>query len=250
MNSNELHKQIGQLLGNLKDLNTRLLENEGAYSQAEIDEFKSNTLELYDTIHRLQLENWIPPISVAEKEIESVEVVSIPEVIDIIEVTEIQTPIADSEEIKIPISEIKMPSNFDAPKFVPVIEKPTPVAETPKQAKPTEKSILDKINESQSKNSLHEILVSTSDSDGWSDRFTNSKINKIKDAIDISKRFEIQSNLFGGDTHSYVTFINAIESADGLESALEHFKEVAIRYHWNAEAELVMELKSFIYRKY
>ncbi len=247
MNSHELHAQIEALLEQLAALNFQLSAQVGEYPKTQTDLFKAKTLELYDAIHALQMDNWRSAQTKAEHIIQAEPLAKTAEIVDL---EEKPTQNLVVEESNSHVGELKIPSPYDAPKFVPVVEKPIPKIEAPQPAKPIEKSLLDKMNESKSQNSLHEILVSTSESDEWSDRFAKTKITKIKDAIDISKRFEIQSNLFEGDANAYVSFINSIESADGLESALEQFKATAIRYHWNAETELVMELKSFIYRKY
>ncbi|MFM9944782.1 MAG: hypothetical protein ACKVQB_06070 [Bacteroidia bacterium] len=282
MNRKELHIQIDSLLEKLAANNTMLRTHEGRFSQLETDLLRKQCIELYDAINQLHLANMmdkntkpvaeIPKIEVVKKEpepiIEPIIIEPIP--VKVEEKSAIDSAIEKLkeftepkiEEIKkeekveeagmkpVPVAEPKSPISFESPLFEPIVEKPTPVILPPKPPVVEEKSVLDKINEVKPNTTLHETISTKNEENELSHRFANSKIFKIKDAIDISKRFELQSGLFGGDSNAYNISISELEIAGNKEAALELFNRFAIRYHWNAENELAQELKSFIYRKY
>jgi hypothetical protein len=151
------------------------------------------------------------------------------------------------------VTELKKQLNhpiFDAPKFVPISEKQTPIIPPPKRQEVQEKSVLDKISEEKIEKTLHETISTKKDEKELFHGFANSRITKIKDAIDISKRFEIQTRLFGEDSNAYNISINELENAGNIENALKLFTIFTKRYHWDENDELMQELKSFLHRKY
>lgn len=273
MNRKELHSQIDSLLDKLAANNTMLKMREGKFSQLETDLLRKQCIELYDAINQLHLVNMmdknIKPdaeaikLEVVKKEPElkkeepkpepepvKEDVTEEPKISETIITKEPETIEITEEKEVIKVAEQKSQPTFDAPKFVPIVEKPAPVIVPPKVAVIEEKSVLDKISETKSNTTLHETISSKKEENELSHRFANSKIAKIKDAIDISKRFEMQSNLFGGDSNAYNISISELEIAGDKESALELFNRFSTRYHWKADNELALELKSFIYRRY
>ncbi len=274
MNRKELHSQIDLLIERLAANNTSLKEHEGKFSQLETDLLRKQCIELYDAINQLHMVNMMdksskPAIDKTPKEsvIKDLETSKIEKAIEpelpkeeIIKEPELKKEEPEKEaeivtekkeeELIIRIEEQKSKPHYDPPKFVPIVEKPEPVITPPKKPAEPEKSVLDKINEMKSNVSLHESISSKSEENELSHRFANSKIEKIKDAIDISKRFEIQSNLFLADSNAFNISISELENAEDRASAIELFNKFALRYHWKLEDELVQELKSFIYRKY
>lgn len=273
MNRKELHSQIDTLLDKLAANNTMLKTHEGKFSQLETDLLRKQCIELYDAINQLHLANMMdknikPEVEVSklevikkEPELKKTETKPEPEAIKenkIVDPVVSETllnkepesiEIIEEKEV-VKVIEQKSKPTFDAPKFVPIVEKPAPVIAPPKAAVIEEKSVLDKISETKSNTTLHETISSKKEENELSHRFANSKIAKIKDAIDISKRFEMQSNLFGGDSNAYNISISELEIAGDKESALELFNRFSTRYHWKADNELALELKSFIYRRY
>ena len=273
MERNELHNQIDLLLEKLAANNKNLSNHEGKFSQLETDLLRKQCIELYDAINQLHLVNMMDKSSQtiidlkskeAEiKEPEIVEVIAEPELnLDLGE--EIPTPLVEIEEEKIkpeivsipepeipkPIVEFKNTPSYEPQRFEPVAEKPVAVVVPDIKPKVEEKSILDKMNETNPRNSLHETLSSKKEENELSHRFANSKIASIKSAIDISKRFELQSNLFGGDSNAYNNSLSEMDNASSKETALELFNSFASKYNWKQDNELAMELKSFIYRKH
>jgi hypothetical protein len=276
-----LHSQIEVLLEKLAANNKNLSGHEGKFSQLETDLLRKQCIELYDAINQLHMENMmssgdrqvivepavspiiepepfieppvkdniLPTIEIEEEaEIPELEAIAKSEPEPFFEkiMPEPELVIEKPEVLEVPIK--TNPSKFDAPKFEPIADKP--IKPTPQKLITEEKSVLDRISETSTNTSLHETISSKKEENELSHRFANSKIEKIKDAIDISKRFELQSNLFGGDSHAYNISISELESAEGKEVCLELFNRFATRYHWKPDNELAMELKSFVYRKY
>lgn len=279
MKRKELHSQIEVLLEKLAANNKNLSVHEGKFSQLETDLLRKQCIELYDAINQLHLANMMsrdepkvaaepiiaPPIEPEpfveppvkdnilpiveieeEVEIPELEVITKPEPLFEKIALEPELVIEKQEVLEVPLK--TNPSKFDAPKFEPIADKP--IKPAPQKLITEEKSVLDRISETSTNTSLHETISSKKEENELSHRFANSKIEKIKDAIDISKRFELQSNLFGGDSHAYNISISELENSENKEVCLELFNRFATRYHWDHDNELAMELKSFVYRKY
>lgn len=136
------------------------------------------------------------------------------------------------------------------PQFIPIEEKPAPVYIPPTKTINTEKSVLDKISHEQKTKTIHDHISSKNEEKLLHDTFPNSKIASIPSAIDISKRFEIQNNLFGGQSQAYSQAIRSLEDAGDKRTALEVFQSFVTRLNWDSDSELVKEFKSLIYRRY
>ena len=254
MNRTQLHTQIDSLLEKLSTNNTFLKGYEGKFSQLETDLLRKQCIELYDAINQLHLTNMMDKSKKTvegETKNEQEKSEAEPHIVDIKE-SELppevlqSKPVSDLEKEE---TEPKSKPVFDIPKFVPIVEKPAAVIEPPKKIV-EEKSVLDKMNETKKSTTLHDSISIKKEEQELAHRFANSSITKIKDAIDISKHFEIQSNLFRSDSAFYNQAINDLENAESKLSALDIFDELSARYHWGQENELAQELKSFIYRKF
>lgn len=151
------------------------------------------------------------------------------------------------EEISVPE---KTKIENTTPQFIPIEEKPAPVYVPPIQKLKEEKSVLDKISQEQKSKTIHDHISSKNEEKLLHDLFPNSKIATIPSAIDISKRFELQNNLFGGQSHAYSQAIKSLEEAGNKNLALDAFDTLAQKLNWDTDSELVKEFKSFIYRKY
>jgi len=273
MKKNDLHFQIESLLGRMTAHNQTLKAHEGRFSQLETDMLRKQCIELYDAINQLHMANMMDKVTVTEVKKEAAPILEMPA--PVVEKDVIDHPEKIEEEKKAPVvperveppmvvevkpeeaiektppKEVPRAQVIEMPHFVPVVEKPTPVY-SPPIPKPVDdgKSVLEKINEQNSSTTLHDSMAMKKEEKELAHHFANSKIETIKQAIDISKRFELQSNLFLADSQSYTQAIADLENAGDKSIALDIFDRLAKQFHWNAENELVMELKSFIYRKY
>lgn len=164
-------------------------------------------------------------------------------------VVEIETPKIKPESGPI---EMKTGSIHDlaAKNFVSIEEKVVQNHKPVHKPVSTDKSVLDKLSENEVKPTVHDVTKSSKTEKVLSETFLNFRISRIVDAIDISKRFELQNNLFGRDPQVYLNAIQTLEKSANLSEAMNHFNTFGKNYHWDFKDELVEELKSFIQRKY
>lgn len=237
MTKDSIHKQISLILEKFKAQNENLEKEKGKISQLETDLLRKYCIDLYDLIS--QINQASEPEKVEEKPVE----------IPVKEEYFKPKTLTETEKA----IEVKEEKKWDPPKFEPVNEKPKTM-ELPLEEKPvvkeTQTTVIDVISETSKKTALHETLSNATEKKEMIEKYANSKISKIIDAIDISKRFELQHNLFKSDNRSFSDSINNLENAGSLEMALKIFDHLASRYHWDSKNELVKEFKSFIYRKY
>jgi hypothetical protein len=95
---------------------------------------------------------------------------------------------------------------------------------------------------------------STQDAEANGDIYSKlkySKLESIKKGINISKRYEIQNELFGNAPENYN---EAIKKLDGQSSLAEAFAvldvELGAALGWDPEDALVEELRTLLIRRY
>ncbi|NUM32310.1 MAG: hypothetical protein HUU47_08300 [Bacteroidetes bacterium] len=237
MSKESIHNQIRSILEKFKVQNENLEKEKGKISQLEIDLLRKYCIDLYD------LANDLSKTDEPSKETPKKDEPPVKEVF-------FEPKTLSETEKSIETKEVK---TWDPPKFEPINEKAKAI-EIPFEAKTEDKektsAIIDVINETNKKTALHETFSNTREKKEMVEKFANSKISKIIDAIDISKRFELQHNLFKSDNRSFTDSINSLENAGSIDMALKIFDHLAARYHWDTKNDLVKEFKSFIYRKY
>ena len=275
MNGKDAHELINSLIDKI---NSEYQSKQGKgekLSLLEIDRLKNWCIQLYDLLDQLRADPVVsePEVTVISEEKSSAkksgftliqeekeeeinaepEKDIVPEEIDFNE-------IRDEEDIPVAETEIITPTQdlfgntgknlFDAPKFEPIREK-IPVSKSTSPEQPvTESNVHEKIGTGFRKVTLHDTISKQSGEQDKEHRFSALKIEKISDAIDIGKRFELQSNLFGGNSQHYSQAMHAFEQAGNKFSALELFSNFAEKYHWDQENELVQELRSLINRRF
>ena len=239
MTKDSIHNQISLILAKFKVQNENIEKEKGKISQLETDLLRKYCIDLYDLVNQIN--------SDLAEETKKEEKITEPKLIK--DELFMSKTIAETEKA----IETKEPKTWDPPKFEPVNEKPkTPEIQFEEKEKIEEKPqlIIDELSDKSKKTSLHETLVNTSEKKEMIEKYANSKISRILEVIDISKRFELQHNLFKSDNRAFTDSINNLENAGNLESALRIFESLSTRYHWDPKNNLVKELKSFIYRKY
>lgn len=274
MNKNAIHRSIQSISMRMDSLNSELMERSGPISSLELDLLKTQCIQLYDLILQLgdeKAQNLIEEIKSGSviKEVKETEKEEIP-VMPKAEVEEkenepLNEPINLFTEYRsafVPVSKGES-GNQNAEKsdsgviqmeelsgFQALEEKPKMEFVHQKHSKNEEKSVLEKISSTETSRSIHDKLYSGKEENELHKMFPFTKINRIANAIDISKRFEIQNNLFGGQSDAYQNSIRSLDLAETKEEAFEEFDRIADAHNWNSEDELVKELKSFIYRKF
>lgn len=256
---------MGVILEKMTAKSQSLAKQDGKFSQLETDLLRKQCIDLYDLINQLHLVN--AQDKYAEPKIEVSPFVAVDKAIPdsinsgkpedaiveskkALEETKITEPPAEPELMVLkpaePIKEQK--PEMKSPKFIPVVEEPS-IENRSKNKSEIEIKVAEVVDP-KSKATLHESLNSSKEENELAHRFVNSKINKIKEAIDISKRFEMQSVLFGDDSNAYNISMSELEMAGSRESAFELFKRFEQRYKWAHDHPLTLELKSLIYRKF
>lgn len=246
MTKDSIHREIKLILDKIKIQNENLEKERGKISMLETDILRKYCIDLYDLINQIQhvkIEN--DEIQIIKEPVKNEE--KLPE-LKPIEYVEKVIIIENTEKI-----EVNEQKNWDPPKFEPIKEKPV-VQEIKFDEKPVyNEESNTKTNNTvfeNKKTSIHETISVRSESKEMIEKYANTKIDKIITAIDISKRFELQQNLFKSDNHSFTDAINRIENSGNLETALRIFDHLAKLHHWDLKNELVKEFKSFIYRRY
>lgn len=82
-------------------------------------------------------------------------------------------------------------------------------------------------------------------------RLKNTKLESIKKGISISKRYEIQNELFGNNPEVYNQSMKQLDSAEGLSEAMDYLEsELMVKHNWDEEDSLVEEIRVLLERRY
>lgn len=255
MTKDNIHQEIKKLIEKIKVQNEHLEKEKGNIHALETDLLRKYCMDLYDLINCFQTsltsELNLPITKPTQEAKEEIVEIAEPEVQNIEEKLPEVIVKTDSEPEK--ITETKEQKLWDPPKFEPINEKPKTnellKENLPKQEN-TAKPVINETNLNNNKSTLHETISKSAEANEMFEKFANSKIDKIINSIDISKRFELQQNLFKSDNRSFTDAINRLESSGNLETALRIFDHLAKLHHWDLKNELVKELKSLVYRRY
>lgn len=226
MSREQLHQTISDLLETLDNNHNRLILHEERISQLDIDVLRKQCIDLYDAINRLALTGKKAvqslPEAVGEKTMET----NVPE-----------PAVVEKVEVKEEVAEVLKPETKEekSEESVRKVENKVAKKDT-KKADEEPRSIHKKLQEEQEMVSLFE-------------KFNSKPIDSIAKAINISKRFEFQNNLFDGDGAAYKEFIDKIDSASNREAAFQVYHTYKNDLNWTNE-DLKDEIKSLLYRKY
>jgi len=262
MNRESVHRKIRELVQLIELNNNRLFLQDEPLSSFDSDYLKQLTLALYQQIELLgeageETESKNETVETkVERQREETTTIVVPE-IDIPEVADEQ-PEPANQEPETPVSQSK---EDDTPVEEEIVQEIDEVAKQEPEAEPETKHIeeLAKENVQIPKMPSTEVPKTTQKNEtdnGDStrrhvyDRLKNSKIESVKKAISISKRYEFQSVLFSKDPEVYDTNIKKLDSASSLEEAYERFDAMAEEFNWNLESELVEELQTILLRRY
>ena len=255
MTKDNIHQEIKKLIEKIKVQNEHLEKEKGNIHALETDLLRKYCMDLYDLINSFE-SNLIDKINlpIAKPTSETKE-----ETLKIVESDELNIEeklpdvvvktISESEKI----TENKEQNLWNPPKFEPINEKPkTNELNIDNSTKPENKQqvVINELSEQYKKSTLHDTISKSDETKEMLEKFANSKIDKIIASIDISKRFELQQNLFKSDNRSFTDAINRLEKSGNLETALRIFDHLAKLHHWDMKNELVKELKSLVYRRY
>jgi hypothetical protein len=263
MNRDKAHKRIGELLELMEVNNNRLFLQDDTISKAETAYLRSLINKLFEQVDVLELSGKhveIPAISVEEKVVEVVspivervkEAESHPIEAEEVAVEKSETVKIPEEVVEKPILKPVIPEQMvvakEVPKNIPA-EVPEPEVQTPVAEIPIAPPVVE-VKEVVKKSPENNKTPEWEREGGLYDKIRHSRIDSIKKAISISKRYEFQSELFGKDPETYNVCMKALDSCDSMESAYALLNDYSSKFTWDAENELVEELKTVLLRRY
>ena len=256
MPTSEIHERINALLQLIEINNNRLFLNEREIPKIELHQLRNYIVELYAEVDKLEL-------SGSEKESDKTKKITPPANPEI----GLEAPVLPSEKKEpeprnepvenTPKEEVYEIENrvkeevSDRPDVIDEViqEKPAAIeeVETPKQEK------IEEVSQPASTPEKKEVEVpqpSTTRGDLY-EKFKHSKLASIKKGISISKRYEIQNELFKNEAESYNEAINSLDNSASLEDAIYLIdNEYSEKYGWEADSPLVDELKILCLRRH
>jgi len=248
MNRESIHRKISEIIELLEVNNNRLFLHEEELSDFDLEYLKKLTLSLYEQIDTLGLNNRESTVQPENAPVAApVEtLVDEPEVPQDVEeepdqeidetaedesneeISQEESP--ESESVEEATSEVE--DKIDETELEEELEvEESPVTEVPDPAPESDQT------PTQGNANLYERLRLT-------------KIESIKRAISVSKRFELQNSLFDKSAERYNDAINALDSASSIDSANALLEELGEEFEWDMEAELVQELQTILLRRF
>lgn len=176
-----------------------------------------------------------PTPKVVEKPVEEEKPVAKPKVVFTPQPVEPEIEEEPAPVVETPAPEVVEPEVEEVlpePTPEPVVETPAPKKEAPKPVKSTPK------------------VAEAGGNDVYA-RLKNTKLESIKKGISISKRYEVQNELFGNDPQVYNEAIQTLDTQNNLEEAMDYFDNTLMVYHqWEEDNALVEEIRELLLRRY
>lgn len=176
-----------------------------------------------------------PAPKVVEKPVEEEKPVAKPKVVFTPQPVEPEIEEKPEPVVETPTPEVVEPEVEEVlpePTPEPVAETPAPKKEAPKPVKSTPK------------------VAEAGGNDVYA-RLKNTKLESIKKGISISKRYEVQNELFGNDPQVYNEAIQTLDTQNNLEEAMDYFDNTLMVYHqWEEDNALVEEIRELLLRRY
>ncbi|MCB9261117.1 MAG: hypothetical protein H6607_01910 [Flavobacteriales bacterium] len=237
MSRDDILKEIENTLQLLQINHQRMVIND-SNSEIDLAQMQSHIVKLYtlcdqfsiakqiikvpEPVQPITKPKFIPEPIMIEPELEKE-----PEVI--VEVTRPEPVVLPTPKPE-PVVEVKP----IVPETAPIVEEPAkqePVAPKPNPVAPPKPTPPVQVND------VYERL-----------KFT--KLESIKKGISISKRYELQNELFGNNPEKYNASISALDTANNFDEAALLLANLGESGNWDMDDALVEELKTLILRRY
>lgn len=248
MTREEIHNEIGNLVKLIEINNNRMFLNDADF-QLDLDLLRSHIVKLYGLYDQLSISQ---PDSTETVAPEPPKVVKKPEPVVIqakpkprpkkVEVEEEVEP--EVEAAPEPVVEAQVETVVEEVAPEPVIEE-VPVKEEVKETPPP--PVVEKPKAS------HKIKnpVPNTDANDVYARLKNTKIDSIKKGISISKRYEVQNELFGNNPEAYNDAIKKLDNQASFDEAMAYLEgTLMVNHQWAEDDVLVDELRILLYRRY
>jgi len=250
MNRESVHRKISEIIELLEVNNNRLFLHEEDLSDFDLQYLKKLTLSLYEQIDTLGLSN-------RDAKVQTETAPEPAPVEDVVEEPEVQEEV--EEEPVQEIEESPEPETEDEPEVAQeeLPEKPEPVEEAPEVEEPIAEEELEAepeveeptVTEAPDPAPESEPTPAPENANLY-ERLRLTKIESVKRAISVSKRFEFQNSLFDKSAERYNDAINALDSAGSLDAANTLLKDLSNEFEWDMEDELVQELQTILLRRF
>lgn len=291
MDRRTIHEKIAEITELININNNRLFLHDDKIAQIEIDLLRKNAIELYEQINLLHITNLKAKtevkltdashdlIALKDESIEETETYSAPEKeIEFIvetpakveikeEKIEVVPPPAEpviateppsAEEVEEEIAEEEIPEiiPIETPtkKAAPAIEKneENTIREKPTSLPSDIQPELFEIKTVADTSSKNKTEKPSGDIKHIFEKYRTSKIDSIKKAISILKKYEFQNQLFGNDPKTYNQAIEMLDQAANAEVAVSLLENSwPAQYNWGEKEEkLIEELKELVFRRF
>lgn len=153
------------------------------------------------------------------------------------------------EVIDLPIQELPLPHDTKPDNHVVVVNKDveqfdnTPTKETVKE-NPVD------FNKPVSGGSILDRLASNSQSNSLADQLKNTKISSIASSLTLNDRIRFAKNLFEGNSETFNSSVQLIDSQNSLNDALELMRQYSDRFNWNQEDKNIMDFYELVERRH
>lgn len=260
MTREEIHQEIAELLKLIEINNNRMYLND-ADMAIDGEALRTNIIQLYNLYNRLSTAD--SQVEAKQSEFRKTEVVIEPEIQEEPKATPPPKPRFIPEEkpvtpeVKPEPEVISKPTPEPEPVVEqpmiepePVVEEPVAKPETAPALEPEPEPIAEETKPQPQKKKEPRPAVMPEMNDVYA-RLKNTKLESIKKGISISKRYEIQNELFGNDPELYNISIKTLDTRENLEDALDYLEgDLMVKHNWEEEDSLVEELKTLLVRRY
>ncbi|MFT5725047.1 MAG: type IV secretory pathway VirB10-like protein [Bacteroidia bacterium] len=231
MTREEIHNEIGNILKLIEINNNRMFLNDTDF-ELDLELLKSHIVKLYGLYDQLKVsdDSGAPESTEAPAEVKKPE------------------PIVIQAKPKVRAKKVAVEIKPEPKK----VEEP--VVETPKIVEPPIVEQKEAVEEVEPPVKRKKLAIKTPTKAPRNDiytRFQNTKIDSIKKGISISKRYEIQNELFSNNPTDYNEAIKTLDSQSSFDAATAYLEgTLMVNHQWEEDDVLVDELRLLLYRRY
>ncbi len=227
MTRDQIHDKIKELLTLIEINHSRIVLNESNLS-IDMDQLRQHVVDLYTCLDQLSLPS-------GEQEVVSIDA----------------KPATKEKEAQ--KEEILKEEEIPAPRLTPDAEE-EPVKQAKLPVEPVQEKVsapvLPKVEVPKEVVVIKEKTTTTDEKGDVYAKLRKKKLDSIKKGISISKRYEMQNQLFSNNPENYNLAISNLDQADDLSTAEQYLDDLAKHYGWDEENHLVEEMTILIQRRF
>jgi hypothetical protein len=242
MTREEIHTEIGNIIKLIEINNNRMFLNDADF-ELDAELLRSHIVRLYGLYDQLTLTTSTSSAEFEKPEVKVIQAAPKTRVKKVIIEQPVEEPEEEvQEEVEEVIEEVEPEIVEEVP--APVVEEiPEPEVEESPKVEPVAKK-----QEVKSQSKKPRPSVTADDLYG---RLKNTKLDSIKKGISISKRYEIQNELFDNNPETYNNAIKTLDNQSSFDDAMEYLEGTLMTQHgWKEDDVLVDEIRILLYRRY